>query len=470
MVLAALTTRALDGLAAGKWASDKGGRGSGTLVAYRSGRGRDSRVLFYFRYTMSNGQRDPLPLGEWEGTGGHLSLKAARARANELSARYRNGARDLRAVLEAEEREARRAREDAERAARDARERQQATLGALLEAYVDGLAAKGKASAKGVAASIRRHVTEPWPTLWETPADTLSTDDLLPILSRLTDDGKLREAAKVRSYLQAAYNAGIKARTTASATAAMRALRIGTNPARDLGTIEGASNVRDRALSLSELRAYWRRIEAAPDHEAACLRFHLLTGGQRIEQLARLTLADFDPDQATVTLRDGKGRRTTPRAHVVPLIPQAVDAMHAMLPLAPDGIRGNADDERRYRAGDYLFTATAGETGMVSSTAYLRCRAVMEDMEEAGELPGGAFSITDIRRTVETRLADLGVHSDVRAQLQSHGLGGVQSRHYDRHDYLKEKRAALEALFQALSVNGTNVVPMRRDGAARIAK
>lgn len=28
----------------------------------------------------------------------------------------------------------------------------------------------------------------------------------------------------------------------------------------------------------------------------------------------------------------------------------------------------------------------------------------------------------------------------------SHGLGGVQTRHYDRHDYLEEKRLALEKL------------------------
>ena len=33
----------------------------------------------------------------------------------------------------------------------------------------------------------------------------------------------------------------------------------------------------------------------------------------------------------------------------------------------------------------------------------------------------------------------------VRAQLQSHGLGGVQARHYDRHDYMDEKRDALRA-------------------------
>ena len=38
------------------------------------------------------------------------------------------------------------------------------------------------------------------------------------------------------------------------------------------------------------------------------------------------------------------------------------------------------------------------------------------------------------------------VSKDIRAQLQSHGLSGVQIRHYDRHDYEKEKRQALRVL------------------------
>jgi hypothetical protein len=37
----------------------------------------------------------------------------------------------------------------------------------------------------------------------------------------------------------------------------LRDLRITANPARDLVTIEGANNARNRALSLAELRAYW---------------------------------------------------------------------------------------------------------------------------------------------------------------------------------------------------------------------
>lgn len=455
--MAKLTDRGLRSSEHGEWMTDGGARGGGTLYARRE---HDS-VLFYFRYTRPDGSRDPYPLGEWKGSGGPLSLADARAQAHRLSNRYRGGDRDLRAVLEAEEREARREREAADRAEQAQQERQQATLGALLTAYCDALEARGKASAKAVRAALRRHVADAWPVLWSTPADDLTADDLMSVLTRLTDEDKLREAAKVRSYLQSAYSAGVRARTTASATPALRALRIRTNPARDLGTIDGATNVRHRALSTSELRAYWQRVSALPDHDAACLRFHLLTGGQRIDQLARATLADYDADQSTVTLRDTKGRRTTPRLHVVPLIPEAVEAMHAMLPTS-EGDDGNADEGRRYRVGDSLFTTTAGKAGMVASTAYQRCRAVMEAMQEAGELPGGAFSMADIRRTVETQLAALGVHSDVRAQVQSHGLGGVQARHYDRHDYLQEKRDALARLYEHISTKSASVTDIAK--------
>ena len=52
--------------------------------------------------------------------------------------------------------------------------------------------------------------------------------------------------------------------------------------------------------------------------------------------------------------------------------------------------------------------------------------------------------------------------TEVRAHLQSHGLGGVQARHYDRHDYLEEKRGALETLFRLMAEAPGKVVPMRR--------
>ena len=51
-----------------------------------------------------------------------------------------------------------------------------------------------------------------------------------------------------------------------------------------------------------------------------------------------------------------------------------------------------------------------------------------------------------IRSGVETLLAAQGVSREVRGHLQSHGLTGVQARHYDGHDYLPQKRHALAVL------------------------
>ncbi|OIQ78516.1 hypothetical protein GALL_397790 [mine drainage metagenome] len=56
---------------------------------------------------------------------------------------------------------------------------------------------------------------------------------------------------------------------------------------------------------------------------------------------------------------------------------------------------------------------------------------------------------------MDTALASLGISREVRAQLQSHGLGCVQDRNYDDHDYLAGKRAALQALVDLL-----NAVPV----------
>jgi integrase len=208
------------------------------------------------------------------------------------------------------------------------------------------------------------------------------------------------------------------------------------NPARDLMAIKGASQARKRALSVAELQAYWRRIDALPGVDGALLRFHLLTGGQRVEQLARLKLSDYDKDAQAVCLYDGKGRRVEAREHVVPLIPTAIAALETL--------NGGA-------LGDYVYTATGGMSGAVYATLQSRLRHVVEAMAEAKELEKGEFTVGDLRRSVETQLAAKGISQDVRAQLQSHGLSGVQARHYDRHDYMDEKREALETLYDILT-------------------
>lgn len=65
------------------------------------------------------------------------------------------------------------------------------------------------------------------------------------------------------------------------------------------------------------------------------------------------------------------------------------------------------------------------------------------------KIPG--FKTKRIRSGVETLLASAGVSEDIRGRLQSHGVGGVQTCHYNAYDYAKEKHAALETLFSELN-------------------
>ncbi len=430
--MALLTHRQLTTATLGTWMTDGGARGAGTLYARRS----DSGVLFYFRYIDGNGKRDTLAIGDLAS----MTLAQARQRALELSARYKSGERDIRSILTHEAAQNRRQRQEA---TEDATSR---TFGHLLSAYCDALEAAQKVSAKEVRATLHRHVVEPWAALVALPVAQVTLEDLLEVVGRIVQLGHRRTAARVRSYIQSAFTAAIRARQDPAASPALRSLKVQTNPARDLLTVEGGSNTRDRALSLPELRAYWRRLETLESGYGSALRFHLLTGGQRIEQLRRLTLAEVDTEARTIRLLDPKGRRSKPRAHLIPLLPAAAEEVERMAPT---------------RLGDFVWTVTAGTTAVDPSGLSKALTGIVETMLSAGELPGGRFTLGDLRRTVETRLAGAGVSMEVRGQLQSHGLGGVQNRHYDRHDYMAEKTAALETLERMLAQEAATVTDIR---------
>lgn len=442
------TTTGLGALDKGQWASDAGHVGAGQLQARGMGGGKCG---FYFRYSVlidSKQVQMRIPIGTFPTT----PLSFARHKAREFSQRYMAGERDLKGALEAEERERQR-QDDAKQAAEEAK--CMSSLGALLMAYCDGLEAAGKSSHRLVRLALVRDIQVAWPILWETPAVDVTDEDMVAVVGLVASKGKLRQAAKLRSYLRAAYGAAIRARQSPQASQALRALGIRHNPANDVAPIVGASKARNRALSVDELRAYWARICAMQGDvrsAGAALQLHLLTGCQRVVQLARATAPDLDVDTQTIRLLDGKGRRQEARPHFVPLIAPAQAALNVL--------RGDRP------AGDYLFTLTGGLTAITYESLRDHVVAVRDAMKEAGELPGGAFTVGDLRRTVETRLAGEKVSKDVRAQLQSHGLGGVQDRNYDRHDYLDEKRGALETLHRLLTRTSTKVTPISRRRSA----
>lgn len=302
------------------------------------------------------------------------------------------------------------------------------TLQKLLEAYIAHLKVQGRCSHVDAGQIFKRHVTEAWPLVAEAPAVDVTPDQVLDMLRRLIEAGKGRTANKLRSYLRAAYQCALDVRTTASIPVVFKTFGVVFNPAAQTRRSPQFDRADKRPLSKSELRTYWKLINEEPSVEAATLRLHLLTGGQRIEQFVRLRSADVVDD--AMTIYDGKGRPGQgPRPHQVPMLAAACQAMAAVR-----------------SGGEFAISTTGGEKPISVRTLAGWAHTIVGDSINV-------FQLKRIRSGVETLLAAGGVSREVRGHLQSHGLTGVQARHYDGHDYMNEKRAALEVLRSELGID-----------------
>ncbi|KAI5913070.1 tyrosine-type recombinase/integrase [Azoarcus sp. PA01] len=195
----------------------------------------------------------------------------------------------------------------------------------------------------------------------------------------------------------------------------------------------------DRTLSADELRAYIKALgDDLPDQ---ALRLALLAGGQRMAQLLRAKVSDYDANPATLRLWDGKGKRQSAREHLLPLAPKAAALATRLVERVREREqkRAKAAGEEPGDVGGMWLFSTHGKVAMTFTTPGKRTAEISAAMKCE------PFDLRDIRRTCETMLAGMGISRDTRAQLLSHGIGGVQAAHYDRHGYTDEKRAALVA-------------------------
>jgi integrase len=455
--MAQLTDRALQRKWTGKdeWLSDSGSRGAGRLIAKLAATG----VMFYFQYYL-NGHRRFLPIGPYDPKAERgLKLIQARDQAQALSVLMRSGVTDLHGYYKDQEIDRQRLRDQAvAEAARVAREAKSSSLGQLLDAYVNHLERSGKQATQDVKRIFRLHVFEAAPDLVAAKAASIPVDDFVVLLARLTEAGKGRTAGKLRSYLRAAYGLAIRAKTDPDAPLSMRTFGVVANPIASISALSKYNRARSRVLSAEELVAFVRRLDSIPESpKRDCLRLCLLLGGQRPTQLLRTRLVDLDLGAKTITLFDPKGARAQPRVHVVPF-PDQASAMLARLAMRAKELQNEPNGNSAL-----LFTSD-GKRALRLETVSGLVNQIVAAMLQVQELREG-FELRDVRRTCETMLAATGVSRDIRSQIQSHGLGGVQARHYDRHNYMVEKRATIEAWNQHLQalVGGTvgQVIPIQ---------
>jgi integrase len=177
---------------------------------------------------------------------------------------------------------------------------------------------------------------------------------------------------------------------------------------------------RSRTLSDAELRVLWAATEEPIDYHVI-IRVLLWTGCRRSEA-GGLRWSELRLDQ-----NDQAGVWTIPTSRaknhkelVLPIPRQMIEALAAW---------------PRIHGRDHLF-------GYRSPSGFTRWEAAKRQLDERLGF-NQSWAIHDIRRSVETKLAELGVSRDVRARILNHDIGPIAET-YDRYQYFNEKRDALQ--------------------------
>jgi integrase len=171
---------------------------------------------------------------------------------------------------------------------------------------------------------------------------------------------------------------------------------------------------RDRVLSDSELRAIWTATEEPVDYHLI-IRLLLWTGARRGE-VGGMRWSELDNGVWTIPSSRAKNHREL----VLPLPRQAQDVL---------------DSRPRLVGRELLFGhGPRGFAGWSSAKSALDERLRFNR----------PWTLHDIRRTTETRLAELGIAKEIRSRLLNHDVGEIEHR-YQHHTFLQEKRAALQA-------------------------
>lgn len=235
-------------------------------------------------------------------------------------------------------------------------------------------------------------------------------------MRRLMEAKKATTARKLRVYVRAAYSCAGRADSDAALPSTFIAYNVTANP------VDRMAAIRHRPKEPSFRGGLAAVLEsAARDRGRHRRRLQLVSGAQRVVQLARLRAPD-DISADTLRLLDPKGNRDEPREHLVPI----TKAMRRELAVLP--------------TKGFVLSTDRGKTAMHATSL----SAWAAEIGAAAKING--LQLKRVRSGVETLLAEAGVSREIRGQLQSHGISGVQAMHYDAHTYLPEKRRALETL------------------------
>ncbi len=348
---------------------------------------------WYFIY-KSDGRRSRMHIGEADA----VSLADARAQAMEFRRKIALG-EDPKA---------------AELASKRAAKRSRFTFSRLLERWE-----KNHTHLKSLKERLQVLQKDVIPAIGDWPVEDIGKRNIIEIVDAVADRGSRVHADRVAAYLSAIFNWGIDEELCS------------INPAHRIRK-RGHSQPRQRVLSDAEIVPLWKALSRQGDKVStratffnhSALQLALLTG-QRRSEIVTARRQDIDLEKALWTIPAERTKNS--RAHYLPLASNCLRLVSATIEAA-DGC-------------DHLYPPAM----MTAEAPFLHPRTVSKALERlCSDLGIEGVTIHCFRRTLATRLGDLGVSGEVISRILNHSPQDVTSRHYNHARMLGQMRNALE--------------------------
>ncbi len=182
--------------------------------------------------------------------------------------------------------------------------------------------------------------------------------------------------------------------------------------------------LRRRFLKMDEARAVWAATGELREPWQQAVRLLMLTGCREME-ICAAQRGWFDRSAATLLI---------PPEHYK-------SGRHFLVTLPPEAV-SIIEDLPLWNAGDFILSTTSGRKPIAGVP-----RKIVDELQEKAEKilgrPMERFALHDLRRTVRTHLARLGVDDIVAEMVLGHALRGLRAT-YNVYGFAAEKRAALE--------------------------
>jgi integrase len=321
---------------------------------------------------------------------------------------------------------------DEKRARRDLRAPQLDTFGAVAADYLERhLRANRRPSTYAEAKRDLEH--DALPKWRNRPIGSITRGAVIDLVDKIVERGAGVMANRTLARLRALFNWAVeKERLTASPIGRM--------------TLPTQERARDRVLSDDELRWFWQACdEIGPPFGPLC-RLLLLTA-QRRDEVGGMTWAEIDLGKRTWVIP--RRRSKNDREHEVQLSAAAMGVLQSIVRTTGDGL---------------VFTTTGVTPVSGFSKAKARLDAAM--LAQKGDaIP--EWTLHDLRRTATSGMACLNFPPHVVDKVLNHTGGTISgvAAVYNRHAYLDERRAALEAwgryVERLIAPAPANVVPLR---------